>query len=600
MAPSEKELIFARYINAYTIGDLLTFGWTPSLYGSVEGQTYSKVIRDVDINSIIRKLSPFNNVLDPSYAINGVAPPAFNTTPIPIKEIKWSVKEQSDRDKVYLPEKVDTVIEDTIIYKDPADYPGGSDAIAMAYLRRAIALAVNDAIEELEIPAVKGHINSILLTPARRNEILKMVDQLSTTNFRTLKTEIFNIIINAGPVRGITKDMVMLPEIIEYIHKQIKSVIPTFITAINQKVAKYGGVAKGGEPNANDPVANANDPTGLAMNKTPAIDVKTSAAFQKFFEVQGDTYKPGLFTYHVLCYMPNVILLAYAFAKYIESTTGASDVYDRMYPDMPLDMLKMYASKFFDFDYSNDLNHVFRNIARGGEPAYVNVDPADLQMDDAMMLVLIQMVAGMLIDGDMRAYTNAGLAVDLAPFKGESNELFTYVRDDPEKLTIVRYYDLIYSAEEYVCDAKLLPRGGNAIELFEHFVANGVYDVGAVDAENVVKAEVTVTEPSTTTVVLNIPEKTPVAKTPARQGLPNTGLGEYAPKRPTYASENVSSNENSEDPTRLLTFGGTRGKTRAAGRSCAPRHTRKRGKRRSPFGEPGPANAGRRGNTPKK
>jgi hypothetical protein len=604
MDPSEKELIFARYINAYTIGDLLTFGWTPSLYGSVEGQTYSKVIRDVDINSIIRKLSPFNDVLDPNYAINGgTPPPAFNTTAIPIKKIEWSVKEQSDRDKVYLPEKVDTVIEDTIIYYDPADYPGGSDAIAMAYLRRAIAIAVNDAIEELEIPAVKLHINSINLTLTQRTEILKMVDQLSTTNFRTLKTEIFNTIINAGPVSGITKDMVMLPEIIIGIRAQIQSKIPTFIAAINDKVAKYGRVAKGGDPNTNDPVANMNDPTVPAMNKPATIDVKTSAAFQKFFEVQEGTYKPGLLTYHVLCYMPNVILLAYAFAKYAENII---DIYDRVYPDMPLSMLKMYASKFFDFDYSNDLNHVFRNIARGGEPAYVDVDPADLQMDDAMMLVLIQAVAGMLIHGEMSTFTNAGLAVDLAPFKSESNELFTYVRDDPEKLTIVRYYDLIYSAEEYVCDAKLLPRGGNAIELFEHFVENGVYEIAdeVAEAEPVAVA-VAVVKPSTTTVVLNIPEKTERisnVKTPARPGLPNTGLGEYAPKRPTYANQNVNQNE-SEDPTRLLTFGGARGKTRAIKdyrRRCAPRNTRKRGKRRSPFGEPGPANAGRRGNTPKK
>ena len=314
--------------------------------------------------------------------------------------------------------------------------------------------------------------------------------------------------------------------------------------------------------------------------------------------------------------MPRVILLAYAFAKYVESTTGASDIYVRMYPDMPLSMLKMYASKFFDFDYSNDLNHVFRNIARGGEPAYVNVDPADLQMDDAMMLILIQMVAGMLIDGEMSTFTNAGLAVDLEPFKGESNELFTYVRDDPEKLTIVRYYDLIYSAEEYVCDAKLGPRGGNAIELFEHFVANGVYDVGVEEAaeEEAVTAAVTaaVAKPSTTTVVVTNFEKIPGLETPARQGPLNTSLGVNAPKHPTYASHTVGSNENPTVPgsannvrrrlvlTNEPIMGGRPTKTRTAGRRCAPRHTRKRGRRRSPFGEPGPANAGRRGNTPKK
>jgi hypothetical protein len=240
-------------------------------------------------------------------------------------------------------------------------------------------------------------------------------------------------------------------------------------------------------------------------------------------------------------------------------------------------------------------------------------------MDDAMMLVLIQAVAGMLIDGDMRAYTNAGLAVDLEQFKGESNDLFTHIRDDPEKLTIVRYYDLIYSAEEYVCFAKLLPRGGNAIELFEHFVANGVYEI----ADEVAEA-VAVAEPATYQVGLNIPVKTPARPGPGMTS--NMGLGKYAPMKAANSEDPTLSGLTSNfaeklQPRQLFanepgaqTAGrrspkgepgsanaGRRGKTRAAGRSrCAPRHTRKRGKRRSPFGEPGPANAGRRGNTPKK
>jgi hypothetical protein len=543
-------------------------------------------------------LGEFNNLLDPDYAINGGAPPAFNTDPIPIKKIKWSTKEQVDRDKVYLPEKVDTVIEDTIIYLDvdDKDYPGGPIAAAAAYLRRAIALALNDAIENIEIPAIKGHINTMILTPTQRTQILKMMDQLSTANFRILKTREYDRLVAMNPT-GITEDTVLPAEVINGIRKEINDGIPILKAKVDEMALK--AAKKGGDPNTNDPVTNMNDPTALAVNKTQTIDVKKSAAFQKFFEAQGDSYKPGLFTYHVLCYMPNVILLAYAFAKYAENTI---DVYNRVYPDMPLGVLKMYASKFFDFDYSNDLNHVFRNIARGGEPAYVDVNPADLQMDDAMMLVLIQAVAGMLIDGDMRAYTNAGLAVDLEQFKGESNDLFTHIRDDPEKLTIVRYYDLIYSAEEYVCFAKLLPREGNAIELFEHFVANGVYDIAG--------GAVTVVEPATYQVELNIPLKTPAR--PGPDMTSNMGLGKFAPVKQTNNSEDptlsglTSNFAEKLQPRQLFAnepgaqTAGRRGKTRSAGRRCAPRHTRKRGKRRSPFGEPGPANAGRRGNTPKK
>ena len=80
--------------------------------------------------------------------------------------------------------------------------------------------------------------------------------------------------------------------------------------------------------------------------------------FQKYFQNIGPaSQKPGLLTFHMLCYFPKVIFMVYSLLKYIEHETDLQALYSASY-----NPLKNILIKFYERDFSDQLNRIFHDI----------------------------------------------------------------------------------------------------------------------------------------------------------------------------------------------------------------------------------------------
>ena len=288
--------------------------------------------------------------------------------------------------------------------------------------------------------------------------------------------------------------------------------------------------------------------------------------FQKYFQNIGpETQKPGLLTFHMLCYFPKIIFMVYSLLKYIEyeafHLSGGHASYKQ---------LKDILVKFYERDFSDQLNRIFQDA----DPTY----------DDTPLFTIENLTAydnatAVIIDIAQQMYNVAGLfkvgeeqfKADLALFnthvlKMEPGQLFLKIAEKNNKYDIEYLYGRLFDAEYYVCDTKGGPEEEfNSIRVFEKFLANGVYSYGMPQAEAVAKTG-TVED----TIITNIPQKVaPGAPKKEDVGflakmLDTLGLGKEEEEEPMPVRKlNFGMNAN-ENPTVVAHGGGKKTKKKGA------------------------------------
>jgi hypothetical protein len=271
-------------------------------------------------------------------------------------------------------------------------------------------------------------------------------------------------------------------------------------------------------PSFADKVASSFASTGTGLT------VFESTIFQKYFQNIGPAgQKPGLLTFHMLCYFPKIIFMVYSLLKYIETDPQLQTLYNASYAP-----LKDILVKFYERDFSDELNRIFHDmVGESVEPTYESEGTYTVDVltnyDNATVVI---------IDIAQQMYNVAGLfkmgeekfKADLALFnthvlKKEPGPLFLKIAEKENKQDIEYLYGRLFDAEYYVCETKGAYKKDdgtygeefNSIRVFEKFLANGVYSYGLeegavadADADAVADAEeVADAEP----VQSNIPQK---------------------------------------------------------------------------------------------
>jgi hypothetical protein len=558
-----------------------------------------------------------------------------------------------DYQDVYIDSKGDSIIEDTIVFRDIDMYSSRQKAKEI-YLKRDIAKRLNDAIEKYEIRVVKSEILAMQLTNDQKNKRLRKADELSTAFFRSYKNYLYNYIIESvGSIDNI--DLIDVDHIMDdttdenidrndiYIANGIDPARQNMITQIYGRIvadvvnnrdtvimpairAFVGGnpTNEGGEEEE-DPTSNNSvpipevDPTKhtiVDLMVAPGITVGSpgdfapfeSTSFMKYFKSMDHV---GLLTYHMLCYFPNIIFMVYAFAKYVENRGDVLENYQRSYPGMSIDALKDYTKMFFERDFSDELNIVFTDAdvpMYGDNDAEKKEKMESYKVYDNVTAFFIHIADGILNKIGLFKYSNAGLAAELGLFatnllKGGSTMVFDYIQEKTDKYTIGSSFDVLYCVEEYVCETHGPLRGENSILMFEKFVANNVY----VDPAKIVVEAVAEAVTENVEAAINVKEAEEAKVDETEPATYQVELYNIPVKTPARAGPDMTSNmglgkyapmkaANSEDPT-------LSGLTSNFAEKLQPRQLfanepgAQTAGRRSPKGEPGSANAGRRGKT---
>jgi hypothetical protein len=356
-----------------------------------------------------------------------------------------------------------------------------------------------------------------------------------------------------------------------------------------------------------------NNPTSLNINASFAnklasantdLTVFEPTIFQKYFQNVGPSYeKPGLLTFHMLCYFPKIIFMVYSVLKYIEADPQLQTLYNASYAP-----LKDILVKFYERDFSDELNRIFHDmVGTSVEPTYGDQGPYTTASKadgytPAEVLTNYDNATADIIDIAQQMYNVAGLfkmgeekfKADLALFntnvlKKEPGSLFLKIAEKDNKHDIEYLYGRLFDAEYYVCETKGLYKKDdgtygeefNSIRVFEKFLANGVYSYGL--------EEVAVADADAEPVQSNIPEKVaPGAPKKEDVGflakmLGTLGLGKEEEEEPmpirklNFASNSTNVNEN---PTVGPLFGGAKKTRKRSSSAKRYKKTRKNRKHR--------------------
>jgi hypothetical protein len=350
-----------------------------------------------------------------------------------------------------------------------------------------------------------------------------------------------------------------------------------------------------------DPVTAINAPSfadkvsGTGASSSTDLSVFEQTIFQKYFQNVGPAgQKPGLLTFHMLCYFPKIIFMVYSLLKYIEADPQLQTLYNASYAP-----LKDILVKFYERDFSDELNRIFHDmVGTSVDPTYEDEGPYTIDV-----LANYDNATALIIDIAQQMYNVAGLfkmgeekfKADLALFnthvlKKEPAPLFLKIAENENKHDIEYLYGRLFDAEYYVCETKGLYKKDdgtygkefNSIRVFEKFLANGVYSYGSdivAEADAVAEAE---------TVKSNIPQKV-VPGAPKKEDvsflakmLGTLGLGkeeeEEEPmpiRKLNFASTNVN-----ENPTAPV-YGGAKKTRKRSSSAKRYKKTRKNPKHRA-------------------
>ena len=393
----------------------------------------------------------------------------------------------------------------------------------------------------------------------------------------------------------------------------ISTIFNKLITSYNEKLNSLFKTIINSIPNTmkggnNDNISNNNtDPHNEINIKYPSFNsnlnetsltVFEQTIFQKYFQNVGPTtQKPGLLTFHMLCYFPKIIFMVYSLLKYIEADPQLQTLYNASYAP-----LKDILVKFYERDFSDELNRIFHDmVGESVEPTYEGEGTytvGDLTNYDNATAVIIDIAQQMYNVAGLFKMGEEKFKADLALFnthvlKKEPGSLFLKIAEKDNKHDIEYLYGRLFDAEYYVCETKGAYKKDdgtygeefNSIRVFEKFLANGVYSYGLEEVAEPVAEPVA--DADAEPVQSNIPQKVaPGAPKKEDVGflakmLGTLGLGKEEEEEPmpirklNFASTNVN-----ENPTAPV-YGGAKKTRKRSSSAKRYKKTRKNPKHRA-------------------
>jgi hypothetical protein len=349
-----------------------------------------------------------------------------------------------------------------------------------------------------------------------------------------------------------------------------------------------------------------NNPTSLNINASFANKLTSAFAtdltvfeptiFQKYFQNVGPSYeKPGLLTFHMLCYFPKIIFMVYSLLKYIEADPQLQTLYNASYMS-----LKDILVKFYERDFSDELNRIFHDmVGESVEPTYESEGTTAIEV-----LTNYDNATADIIDIAQQMYNVAGLfkmgeekfKADLALFntnvlKKEPGSLFLKIAENENKHDIEYLYGRLFDAEYYVCETKGAYKKDdgtygeefNSIRVFEKFLANGVYSYGPEEvAEPVAHVEAKKVQ---TIIPENVAPWAPIKQKTKDVGFitkmfETLGFGNNTNENPTNVYEDTTRKLNFNNPTAPV-YGGAKKTRKRSSSAKRYKKTRKNPKHRA-------------------